>query len=62
MFQCCVVAARNKKDFMKKVASVAMRTLDVPEHAVVILLTELEHENWSIGNESMTEIHSDKPR
>ena len=54
--------AQQKKDFMVEVASVAMRTLQVPSHAVVILITELEPEDWSVGERSMAEIRSDQSR
>jgi len=54
--------AQQKKDFMVEVASVAMRTLQVPSHAVVILITEVEPEDWSVGERSMFEIRSDQSR
>lgn len=52
--------AAQKNDFMKEVAAVAQRTLHVPEHAVTIILNEVEHDHWSVGPSTMKEIRSRK--
>jgi 4-oxalocrotonate tautomerase len=54
--------AQQKNIFMKEVAAIAMRTLQVPEHAVTIVLTEVEREHWSVGMKSMVEIQATRER
>lgn len=48
----------QKATFIKEVAGVAMRTLQVPEQAVVILISEVAQENWGAGTRTMAEIRS----
>ncbi|WP_158884154.1 tautomerase family protein [Rhodanobacter sp. L36] len=55
-------SAQQKDTFMKEVAAIAMRTLQVPEHVVTIVLTEVEREHWSVGMKSMTEIQAARLR
>jgi 4-oxalocrotonate tautomerase len=54
--------AQQKNTFMKEVAAIAMRTLQVPEHAVTIVLTEVECGHWSVGMKSMTDIQAARVR
>lgn len=42
--------------FFKEVAEATTRTLGVPEHAIRILLTEVEPEHWGVGSHSKTDI------
>jgi 4-oxalocrotonate tautomerase len=48
----------QKSAFMKEVASAAMRTLQAPEHAIVIIINEVERDKWSVGLRTMTEIQA----
>jgi 4-oxalocrotonate tautomerase len=50
--------AAQKEEFMKEVAAVAQRTLRVPEHAVTIILNEVEHEHWSVGLRTMKDVQA----
>jgi 4-oxalocrotonate tautomerase len=50
--------AEQKNAFMKEVAAVAMRTLQAPEHAIVIVIHEMERGQWSVGLRTMTEIQA----
>lgn len=50
--------AEQKSVFMKEVAAVAQRTLRVPEHAVTIILNEVESDHWSVGLRTMKDIRS----
>jgi 4-oxalocrotonate tautomerase len=50
--------ASEKQAFMKELAAVAQRTLHVPEHAVTIILAEVEHEHWSVGLRTMKDIRA----
>lgn len=48
----------QKNTFMKEVAEVTQRTLGVPEHAVTIILTEVEREHWSVCSRTMAEVQA----
>ena len=50
--------AEQKSAFMKEVATIAQRTLRVPEHAVTIIINEVEFDYWSVGMRAMSEIRS----
>lgn len=50
--------AEQKSVFMKEVAIIAKRTLSVPEHAVTIVIHEVECDHWSVGLHTMKEIQS----
>ena len=50
--------AEQKAVFMKEVAAIAQRTLRVPEHAVTIILNEVECDHWSVGSRTMKDIRS----
>jgi 4-oxalocrotonate tautomerase len=50
--------AAQKSTFIKEVATVAMRTLEVPEHAVRIVLSEVEPEDWGVGTRTMVEFRA----
>jgi len=50
--------AEQKSTFMKEVAAIAQRTLRVPEHAVTIIINEVECDHWSGGLRTMKEIRS----
>ncbi len=52
----------QKKAFIKEVAAVAMRTLDVPEHAVTIVLTDVPAEQWGAGTRTIADIRAAQPR
>jgi 4-oxalocrotonate tautomerase len=51
----------QKQSFIKQVAEVAVRTLDVPERAVTIVLMESSPEDWGVGGKTMAEIRSAPP-
>ena len=42
--------------FFKEVAEATTRTLGVPEHAIRILLTEVEPEHWGMESRSKADI------
>jgi 4-oxalocrotonate tautomerase len=46
----------QKRQFVKELAELAVRTLLVPEHAVLILLDEVEPEHWGIGSRTKADI------
>jgi 4-oxalocrotonate tautomerase len=46
----------QKDRFMKAVAAIAVETLQVPEQAVTIVLTEVARQHWSSGSRTMAEI------
>ncbi len=48
----------QKSSFIKQVAEVAMRTLDVPEHAITIVLQEAHPEDWGAGSRTIAEIRA----
>jgi 4-oxalocrotonate tautomerase len=50
--------AEQKSTFMKEVAAIAQRTLRVPEHAVTIIINEVECDHWSVGLRTMKDIRS----
>jgi 4-oxalocrotonate tautomerase len=50
--------AEQKSVFMKEVAAIAQRTLRVPEHAVTIIINEVESDHWSVGLRTMKDIRS----
>ncbi len=51
-------SAAQKKSFIEEVAAVAMRTLAVPEHAVTIVLTEVQPEHWGSGTRTIADIRA----
>jgi 4-oxalocrotonate tautomerase len=46
----------QKNGFMKEVAAITQKILQVPESAVVILITEVDRVHWSVGSQTMEEI------
>lgn len=46
----------QKELFIKKVCEVAVQTLNVPERAVLIVLTEVNDENWGVAGATMAKI------
>jgi 4-oxalocrotonate tautomerase len=50
----------QKRSFIEQVAAVAMRTLAVPEHALTIVLTETQPENWGSGARTMADLISER--
>jgi 4-oxalocrotonate tautomerase len=52
----------QKKAFIEQVAAVAVRTLDVPEHAVTTVITEVAPDSWGSGSRPMAEIRAAGPR
>lgn len=48
----------QKSAFIKEVAQVAMRILEVPESAVTIILSEVQPEHWGVGSRTMTEVRA----
>lgn len=53
--------AEQKSVFMKEVAAIAQRTLRVPEHAVTIIIQEVDYDHWSVGMRTMKDIQSTRP-
>ena len=54
-------SAAQKKSFIEEVAAVAMRTLDVPERAITIVLNEVQPDSWGAGGRTMAEIRAAQP-
>ena len=52
--------AAQKADFIREVATIAQRTLQVPEHAVTIIINEVDHAHWGVGRSTMKAIQSAK--
>lgn len=52
--------AAQKADFIREVAIAAQRTLQVPEHAVTIIINEVDHAHWGVGQSTMEAIRSAK--
>jgi 4-oxalocrotonate tautomerase len=53
--------AAQKSAFIKQVADIAVHTLEVPERAVTIVLTEVSAENWGVGGRTMAEQRATPP-
>ena len=53
--------AAQTSEFIKQVAEVAMRTLDVPERAITIAMTEVSPDAWGVGSKTMAEIRAAAP-
>jgi len=53
--------AAQKSSFIKLVTDIAVQTLDVPQRAVTIVLTEVGAENWSVGGRTMVELRANPP-
>ncbi len=53
--------AAQKSAFIQQVAEVAMRTLDVPERAITIVLTETDPESWGVGAKTMAAMRAVPP-
>lgn len=53
--------AEQKSEFIKQVAEVAMRTLDVPERAITIAMTEISPDAWGVGSKTMTQMRATPP-
>ena len=45
-----------KRKLMLELAQAAIRTLDIPEQSVRVLLAEIEPEHWGIGTRTKAEI------
>jgi 4-oxalocrotonate tautomerase len=50
----------QKRALVRDLAEVAIRTLQVPEHAIRIILTEVEPEHWGIGARTKAEIDAEQ--
>ncbi|MFC4761863.1 tautomerase family protein [Dyella koreensis] len=46
----------QKRQFVKELAELTVRALQVPEHAVLILLDEVDPEHWGIGSRTKADI------
>lgn len=53
--------ADQKSAFIQQVTDVAVRTLDVPERAVVIVLTEASPEGWGVAGKTMAAMRAAPP-
>ncbi|MBB6188565.1 2-hydroxymuconate tautomerase family protein [Rhodanobacter sp. MP7CTX1] len=51
----------QKSSFIKQVADIAVQTLEVPERAVTIVLTEISADDWGVGGRTMAEIRATSP-
>jgi 4-oxalocrotonate tautomerase len=50
----------KKTEYIKALAETTLRVLGVPEHAVTIVVTEVEAELWGTGLRTMAEVRADK--
>lgn len=48
--------ATQKTAFIEQLAQAAIKTLDVPEQAITIVLTEVSPDDWAAGSRNMTEL------
>ena len=51
-------SAAQKSAFIHEVAEVAMRTLDVPERAITIIMTDVAPDSWGSGGKTMAELRA----
>ena len=51
----------QKRSFIKQVAEIAVKTLDVPARAVTIVITESSPDDWGVGGTTMAELRSRPP-
>ena len=51
----------QKRSFIKQVAEIAVKTLDVPARAVTIVITESSPDDWGSGGTTMAELRSRPP-
>jgi 4-oxalocrotonate tautomerase len=50
----------QKRALIKELSEAAIRTLEVPEQAIRIILTEVEPEHWGVGSRSKAEIDAER--
>jgi len=48
----------QKKDLVRELAGAVTRTLNVPEEAIRIIVTEVAPEHWGVGARTMAEIRN----
>lgn len=53
--------AAQKSAFIHEVTALAVRTLDVPERAVTVVLNEASPDGWGVGGKTMTELRASSP-
>ena len=51
----------QKSSFIRQVADIAVQTLEVPERAVTIVLTEISDDDWGVGGVTMAELRAISP-
>lgn len=49
-------APAQKRELIERLANVVVETLDVPEDAIRIILTEVSPDHWGVGGRSMAEL------
>ncbi len=48
----------QKREFIRQVADVAVRTLEVPEHAITIAINEVNPDAWGVGGTTMADLRA----
>lgn len=51
----------QKRSFIQQVTEIAVKTLEVPERAVTIVITDTSAEDWGSGGKTMAELRSKPP-
>jgi 4-oxalocrotonate tautomerase len=50
----------KKAEYIKALAETTVRVLGVPEHAITIVVTEVDPTHWGTGLRTMAEVLTDK--
>lgn len=51
----------QKSAFIRQVTAIAVSTLDVPQRAVTVVLTDASADGWGVGGQTMEELRFKPP-